>query len=237
VYTIEVGNITIDVIRKKIKNLHLGVHPPEGRVRIASPLWVKDDAIHMFAISKLPWIKRQRRKFIGQERETEREFLFRESHYLWGKRYLLNIIEHESPPKIILNKDSIDLYVRKDTPPERRRIIMNEWYRKEIKKVIPELLDKWEKIIGVSASDWRVKLMKTRWGTCNIGAKRIWFNLELAKKPVVCLEYIIVHELVHLLERRHNENFLRLMEQFMPQWRKYKEELNRLPASYAQWEY
>lgn len=234
---IEIGNITVDVFRKKIKNLHLAVHPPEGRVRIASPAGVKDEAIRLFVISRLPWIKRQQRKFQEQEREKEREFLSRESHYFFGKRYLLNVIEHDGPPGVILKKNTIDMYVRRGTTTEKRRVIMNEWYRREIKKVIPDLLEKWEKITGVSASQWRVKLMKTRWGTCNIKAKRIWFNLELAKKPVICLEYIIVHELVHLLERHHNEKFLRLMEQFMPQWKKYKEELNRLPASYAQWDY
>lgn len=234
---IEIGNITVDVFHKKIKNLHLAVHPPEGRVRISSPVRVKDEAIRLFIISKLPWIKRQQKKFREQEREREREFLSRESHYFFGKRYLLNVIEHDGPPGVILKKNTIDMYVRRGTTTEKRRVIMNEWYRKEIKKVIPELLEKWEKITGVSASQWRVKLMKTRWGTCNIKAKRIWFNLELAKKPVICLEYIIVHELVHLLERHHNEKFLRLMEQFMPQWKKYKEELNRLPASYAQWDY
>jgi len=234
---IEIGNITVDVFHKKIKNLHLAVHPPEGRVRIASPAGVKDEAIRLFVISRLPWIKRQQKKFREQEREREREFLSRESHYFFGKRYLLNVIEYDGPPGVILKKNTIDMYVRRGTTTEKRRVIMNEWYRKEIKKVIPELLEKWEKITGVSASQWRVKLMKTRWGTCNIKAKRIWFNLELAKKPVICLEYIIVHELVHLLERHHNEKFLRLMEQFMPQWKKYKEELNRLPASYAQWDY
>ncbi len=233
---IEIGNITVDVFRKKIKNLHLAVHPPEGRVRIASPLRVKDEAIRLFVTSKLPWIKRQQRKFREQEREREREFLSRESHYFFGHRYLLNVIEHDGPPEVILKKNTIDMYVRTGTATEKRRTIMNEWYRKEIKKVIPELLEKWEKITGVSAYQWRVKLMKTRWGTCNIKEKRIWFNLELAKKPVICLEYIIVHELVHLLERRHNENFVKLMEQFMPQWKKYREELNRLPAGYAGWD-
>lgn len=233
---IEIGNITVDVFRKKIKNLHLAVQPPEGRVRIASPLRVKDEAIRLFVTSKLPWIKRQQRKFREQEREREREFLSRESHYFFGHRYLLNVIEHDGPPEVILKKNTIDMYVRTGTTTEKRKIIMNEWYRKEIKKVIPELLEKWEKITGVSPLQWRVKLMKTRWGTCNIKAKRIWFNLELAKKPVICLEYIIVHELVHLLERHHNENFVKLMEQFMPQWKKYREELNRLPAGYAGWD-
>lgn len=233
---IEIGNITVDVFRKKIKNLHLAVQPPEGRVRIASPLRVKDEAIRLFVTSKLPWIKRQQRKFREQEREREREFLSRESHYFFGHRYLLNVIEHDGPPEVILKKNTIDMYVRTGTTTEKRRTIMNEWYRKEIRKVIPELLEKWEKITGVSVAQWRVKLMKTRWGTCNIKAKRIWFNLELAKKPVICLEYIIVHELVHLLERHHNENFVKLMEQFMPQWKKYREELNRLPAGYAGWD-
>jgi len=236
-YKIEVGNITIDVIRKDIKNLHLAVHPPEGRVRIASPIHIKDEAIRLFAISRIPWIKKQQRKFQEQERETEREYLIRESHYFFGKRYLLNIIEHDGPPEIVLNKKTIDFYLRKNTDIEHRKAFMKEWYRRELKKRIAPLIEKWEKITGVSPSGWNVRLMKTKWGTCNREKRKIWLNLELAKKPVVCLEYIIVHEMVHLIERHHNDNFIRLMAKFMPQWKKYKDELNRLPVGFVNWSY
>lgn len=234
---IVVGNMEVDIVRKDIKNLHLAVYPPKGRVRVASPLHVDDEAIRLFIISRMPWIKKQQRRFAEQERETSREFVTRESHYFFGKRYLLNIFETNRFAKVALNRSSIGLYVRADTGIEKRRAIMNEWYRAELKKRVPELLEKWAKTVGVSAPSWGVKLMKTKWGSCNREEKKIWLNLELAKKPVSCLEYIIVHELVHLLERHHNDIFLQYMDSFMPRWRFIKQELNRLPVSHASWSY
>lgn len=237
-YQIKISDFTIDVVRKEIKNMHLSVYPPTGRVRIAVPLAVEDEVIKLFAISKLSWIKRHQRQFETQERQSPRVFLTRESHYFEGKRYLLRIIEHEATPKIELNnKTHIDLYVRPNTTIEQRQIILNEWYRKQLKTRIPSLIEKWEKIMDVQVNDWGVKQMKTKWGTCNIEAKRIWINLELAKKPLSCLEYIIVHEMIHLQERYHNDRFLSFMEQYLPQWRFYKEELNRLPVSHGEWVY
>jgi predicted metal-dependent hydrolase len=232
-----VGSMKIDVVRKNIKNLHLAVYPPKGRVRVASPLGVTDEAIRLFVISRMSWIKKQQRRFLEQERETDREFVARESHYFFGKRYLLNIIETDKFPKVVLNKSFIDLYVRAESGTEKRQSIMNEWYRRELKKRIPELLEKWEEVVGVTTSDWGVKLMKTKWGACNREERRIWLNLELAKKPVSCLEYIIVHELVHFLERRHNDVFLQYMDSSMPHWKSIKQELNRLPVSHASWSY
>ena len=235
---ITINDIKIDVIRKKIKNIHLAVYPPTGRVRIAAPLQVNEDTIRLFTISKLAWIRRQQRKFAGQERITPREYLSRESHYFQGKRYLLNVIEEEKSPKVILkNKTYIDLHIRPDTTTAKRHEIMNEWYRAELKKLIPELIDKWEKIINVQVSEWKVKQMKTKWGSCNIAKSRIWLNLELAKKPIHCLEYIIVHEMVHLLERHHNERFLNYMNTYLPNWKQLKDEINRLPVSHVDWEY
>ncbi|OGP66850.1 MAG: metal-dependent hydrolase [Deltaproteobacteria bacterium RBG_19FT_COMBO_43_11] len=236
-HQIKVANIKIDIVRKDIKNMHLAVYPPKGRVRIAVPLRVDEEALRFFVISKLPWIKNQQRKFSGQERETAREYISRESHYLFGQRYLLNVIENEGSNKIVLHKRKIDLYTKKSTTALQRQSIMNEWYRRELKRIIPHLLAKWEKKTGVHASEWGVKLMKTKWGSCNREAKRIWLNLELAKKPITCLEYIIVHELVHLLERRHNDLFLHYMASFMPKWKSHREELNRLPVGHAQWSY
>ena len=233
-----VSNIGIDVVRKNIKNIHLAVYPPTGRVRIAAPLKVNDDAIRLFIISKLTWIKRQQRKFEGQERLSPREYKNRESHYFQGMRYLLNIIETDAPPKVVLrNKTYIDLYVRPETPVSKRHEIMTEWYRDQLKKVIPDLIKKWEKRMSISVEDWRVKLMKTKWGSCNIDKKRIWINLELAKKPIQCLEYIIVHEMIHLLERHHNDGFLNYMDTFLPNWKQLKKELNKLPVSHADWNY
>ncbi|MCX6266067.1 MAG: SprT family zinc-dependent metalloprotease [Bacteroidetes bacterium] len=230
--------LSIDVVRKDIKNMHLAVYPPNGRVRIAAPLRIDDEAVRLFAISRLGWIKRQQRKFANQDRQSPRQYKERESHYFQGKRFLLRVIEVDAPPKVIIKtKTYIDLYVRPDTTTEQRETIVNEWYRAELKKLIPSLIEKWSTQIGVSVNDWQVKQMKTKWGTCNIEKKRIWVNLELAKKPIPCLEYLIVHELVHLIERHHNDRFLSLMEQYMPQWKFYKEELNRLPVSHGEWTY
>lgn len=235
---ITISNIKINVVRKDIKNIHLAVYPPTGRVRIAAPLKVNEDAIRLFAVSKLGWIKRNQRKFEGQVRISQREYRQRESHYFQGRRYLLSIIETETTPKVILkSKKYIELFVRPETPVEKRHEIMTEWYRVQLKKEIPAIIEKWEAILKVNVSDWQVKQMKTKWGSCNIDKKRIWVNLELAKKPEHCLEYIIVHEMVHLLERHHNDRFLYYMDTYLPTWRQLKTELNKLPVSHADWSY
>ena len=232
------SQLSIDVVRKDIKNMHLAVYPPTGRVRIAAPLRINDEAVRLFAISKITWIRKQQRNFVAQDRQPPRQFKERESHYFLGKRYLLRIIEKEAPPKLVFKtKTYIDLYVRPNSTTEQRQTIMNEWYRAELKKLIPPIIYKWQKEIGVTVADWQVKQMKTKWGTCNIEKKRIWINLELAKKPIHCLEYIIVHEMIHLLERHHNDRFRFLIEKFLPQWKFYKEELNRLPVSHGEWSY
>lgn len=235
---ITISNIKIDVVRKDIKNIHLAVYPPTGRVRIAAPLKVADDAIRLFAISKLGWIKRHQRKFEGQERIPQREYKQRESHYFQGRRYLMTIIETEATPKVVLkNKKFIELHIKPETSTIKRHEILNKWYRVQLKNQIPSIIEKWGKILNVTVFDCRVKQMKTKWGSCNIEKKRIWINLELAKKPEHCLEYIIVHEMVHLLERHHNERFLFFMDKYLPNWRQLKVELNRLPVSHADWEY
>ena len=235
---ITVSDITIDVVRKNIKNLHLAVYPPTGRVRIATPLNVDDEAVRLFAISKLSWIKKHRRSFASQRRETKREYVSGESHYVEGHRYLLNVIYQNAIPKVeIRNKKYIDLYVRTSSTAEQRERVMTKWYRQRLKERIPALIEKWQTIIGVQVDAWEVKQMKTKWGTCIRESKRIWLNLELAKKPAHCLEYIIVHELVHLLERHHNDRFIALMDRFMPQWRFHQNELNQLMLSYNDWNY
>jgi predicted metal-dependent hydrolase len=237
-FQITVSNITIDVIRKDIKNIHLAVYPPTGRVRIAAPLSVNDDAIRLFAISKLGWIKRHQREFDAQERISPREYKQRESHYFQGRRYLMKIIEKDEPPKVILRaRSNIELYVRPNTSFEKRQEVITEWYRVELKKLIPAIIDKWEKSLNVNIDEWQVKQMKTNWGTCNIEKKSILINLELAKKPLHCLEYVILHEMVHLLERHHNERFLYYMDTFLPNWKQIRTELNNLPVSHADWEY
>ena len=235
---ITINNITIDVVRKDIKNVHLAVYPPTGRVRLAAPLGMNADAIRLFAVSKLGWIKRRQRQFEGQERLSAREYKDRESHYYQGRRYLLNVIEREAPPQVVLHsKTYIDLYVRPGTPAAKRHNIMTEWYRQELKALIPNLIAKWEARMNVTVEDWQVRRMKTRWGSCNIARKRIWLNLELAQKPLQCLEYIIVHEMVHLLERHHNDRFRAYMDTYLPNWKHLKAELNKLPVSHADWKY
>ncbi|MEW6296020.1 MAG: SprT family zinc-dependent metalloprotease [Candidatus Diapherotrites archaeon] len=235
---ITVNDITIEVVRKAIKNLHLGVYPPHGRVRVAAPLAVSDDAVRLAVIGKLAWIKRQQAKFEAQRRQSKREMVNGESHYFLGRRYRLRIIENRTAGKVVLRKKSfLDLYVRPEINAEQREQILLKWYRQQLKGMIPSLLGKWQSELGVQVSDWGIKKMKTKWGACNIDARRIWLNLELAKKPVQCLEYILVHELVHLLERHHNDRFQKLMDQFMPQWRLHREELNRAPLAHENWDY
>jgi len=226
---INIGSITIDVDVKDIKNMHLGVYPPNGRVRIASPLKMDAESIRLFAISKLSWIKKQQKKFKDQDRESPREYINRESHYYKGKRYLLNVIEQESgaPEVIIRNKKYIDLYVREGSSAAQREKALKEWYRKQLHQTAAPLIEKWEERIGVELNDWRIRQMKTKWGSCNIEAKRIWLNLELAKKPLEALEYIIVHELCHLLERHHNERFVTYLDRYMSNWREVRKGLNK----------
>lgn len=236
--TIEIGSLSIEIVRKDIKNIHLAVYPPNGRVRLATPQHVEEETIRLFILSKLTWIKAQQRKFNDQNRQGPREYIERESHYFQGRRYLLRITEENKPPKVVLkNKTYLDLHIRPGTPVAQRQNIVNEWYRAQLKTQIEPLLEKWLPIIGVTLNDWQVKYMRTKWGTCNIEARRIWINLELAKKPVACLEFIIVHELVHLLERRHNDRFLGYMNRFLPNWKQLRDELNRLPVSHLEWEY
>ncbi len=237
-HQIVVNGIAVDVVRKNIKNLHLSVYPPDGRVRVASPLNVNDEAVRLFVISKMAWIKRNRAKYLNQERQPERKYISGESHYFRGQRYILNVIYHTGYPKVIIrNKKYIDLYVREGYTVMQRENVMTSWYRKNLKEQIPPLIEKWQKITGVEEVQWGVKKMKTLWGSCNQEAKRIWLNLELAKKPERSLEYIIVHELVHLFERNHTERFIEYMDKFLPEWRALKDELNQSVLKHEQWKY
>jgi predicted metal-dependent hydrolase len=237
-HQITVNGLVVDVVRKNIKNLHLGVYPPAGRVRVAAPLQVNDESVRLFTISRLAWIKRQQAKFENQERQSAREFVSGESHYYQGNRYLLNVMYQKGSPAVIIrNNKTMDLYVRPGSDTSERERILNTWYRKQLKEEIAPLIAKWEAIIGVKVAEWGVKQMKTKWGTCNSNAQRIWLNLELIKKPVHCLEYIIVHEMIHLLERHHNERFIAYMNSFMPLWQYYREELNRAPLGHESWDY
>lgn len=222
-----IGNIKIEVVKKKIKNLHLYVQPPNGRVKITAPIMMKDEIIRDFAASKLSWIKKHQARFQEKEREPKKEYISGEYHYYLGKRYLLNVVHTNKKQGVrIRENNQIDLFVREGSSVEKREHVMREWYRNELKKQVPDLIEKWENKIGVKVNSWGVKLMKTRWGTCNPKARRIWINLELAKKDPRCLEYIVVHEMVHLLERGHNKRFYAYMDQFLPDWKEIKKVLN-----------
>ena len=234
---IQLGDIAVDVIRKDIKNVHLSIHPPTGRVRIAAPERMSLDIVRVFAISKLGWIKRHQRKIREQERETPREYLDRESHYVWGRRYLLKVIEENAPPKVELRHNNLILQTRPAASKDAKETILYKWYRDEIKIAAPLLIDKWQRLMHVRVDDLFVQRMKTKWGSCNQERRTIRLNAELAKKPRECLEYIVVHEMVHLLERTHNDHFIALMDRFMPKWQSYRDNLNRLPVRHEDWVY
>lgn len=231
------GNINIDVVFKDIKNVHLSVYPPNGRVRIAAPVRMNLDTLRVFAISKLAWIKQQRKKIRGQERESPREYLDRESHYVWGKRYLLRVIEEEAAPHLQITPRKMILRVRPGTDTAAREAIVAQWYRQQLKVVIPDLIAKWEKKLRVKVNGFFIQRMKTKWGSCNPTAGTIRINSELAKKPRECLEYIVVHELVHLRESRHNDRFFALLEKHMPMWQRHRDELNRGVLAHEEWTY
>ena len=227
-----IANIVVVVVKKDIKNLHLNVLPPDGRVRVSVPIRMDDDSVRLFIISKLQWIQKHVNKFREQPIDVPRRYITGESHYYKGEKYLLNIIEYDGKPHIAINnKKYIDFYVKQSAGLEQKKKIFSHWQREELIKELSIFFIKWQKIMGVTANECRIKQMKTKWGTCNIRARRIWINLELIKKPVYCLEYIVIHELAHLIEKNHNKKFVAIMDKFSPQWRSYKKELNNLLPS------
>jgi predicted metal-dependent hydrolase len=234
---IRLGNTPVDVVFKDIKNVHLTVHPPEGRVRIAAPQRMTLDRVRLFAITKLDWIRAQQKALRGQDREPRREFITRESHYLWGRRYLMVVEEADRPPSVEVRPRRIKLTVRPKTTLRARTALMERWYRDQVRDALPNLLERWEPVVGVKAGRVAVRRMKTRWGSCNHNSGSILLNTELAKKPAECLEYVLVHELIHLLEPTHNAHFIALMDDFMPAWRHYRRVLNRLPIRQENWTY
>ena len=226
---VRLGDLHIDVVRKDIKHIHLSVHPPAGRVRIAAPRPVSDEAIRAFAVGKLPWIRRQVVKFQAQERELPRDYVDRETHYVWGRRYLLHVVERSAAPSVELQAGRLTLYVRPNTGKVRRAEVVDAWYRQELRLASSRLAARWQKRLGVDLRAIHVQRMRTRWGSCNPAAGSIRLNTELAKKPRACLEYIVVHELMHLLEPTHNARFVWLLDQWLPGWEQRRAMLNRLP--------
>lgn len=236
VETIDIGEIRVDVVKKDIKNLHLSVYPPNGAVRISAPLRMNIDTIRIYAVSKIGWIKEQQQKFCSQEREPPREYIERESHYLWGQRYLLKVIEENTAPRVELDHKVIFLYVRPGTDEEKKKNVFSEWYRQQLKEAVPPLIAKWEPLMNVKVERFFVQQMKTKWGSCNPEARTIRLNSELAKKPRECLEYVVVHEMAHLLEPSHNDRFVRAMNRFIPNWQHLRDTLNNLPTKQEHWE-
>ena len=233
-----VRGIEVQVVRKAIKNLHLAVYPPDGRVRVAVPKHISDDHVRLAVISRLAWIKKQQADFLAQPRQSAREMITGESHSVFGKRYRLEVIERRGRHEVIIkNNTTLQLFINPGTTRANRLQVLNEWYRAQLKARIPELIKYWQAIIGVEVMAWGVKKMKTKWGSCNAGQRRIWLNLELAKKPPECLEYILVHEVVHFLERHHNDRFRDFMDRFLPQWRLSRDVLKREPLGHGVWEY
>lgn len=230
-----IRGIDIDVIYKDIKNLHIGVYPPMGRVRVAAPERLNDDHVRLAVIQRLPWIKKQREQMISADRQSEREMVTGESHYVWGIRHRLKIIERPGRAHLEVDGERLLLYVPSNTTTERRRELLDHWYREQLRRAIPDLIAKWEPKLGVSVPRWSIRRMKTKWGSCNRETGHIWFNVELAKKHPDCLEYIVVHEMTHHLERNHSERFTKLMDKHMPDWRSRRDQLNDAPLAVESW--
>ena len=226
------------MVRKDIKNLHLSVYPPKGRVRVAAPLAMSDDAVRVAVIGKLGWIRRQREAFKRQPRLAEPEAVSGESLYLFGKRYRLRVVTIDGRTQVLVpNKTRVELHVRDGASDNDRLTALDRWYRKELRAALTPLVDQWEPALGVSARFWGVKRMKTKWGSCNSADRRIWVNSELAKKPLSCLEYIVVHELIHICEPKHNERFISLMDTHLPDWPQRRTLLNTSPLAHEDWTY
>lgn len=229
-YKLRVGNEEIDVQRKRIKHLYLGVSRDDGRLKVSAPLRVSDAALAAFVLSKQHWINKQRtnlRALQVKSAHAELQYVSGEPHFYRGDRYHLNVIHEKSSPRVAIRDNQyLDIYIHESTSKDQRRKLLSQWYRHELKQLVPPLIEKWQPVMGVKVKEWQIKQMKTRWGSCNIAAQRIWLNLELIKKPAICLEYVVVHELVHLLESSHNARFKSYMDRFMPNWREHKRLLN-----------
>ena len=226
--TVHIGDLQVEVVRKNIRSLRLTVYAPDGRIRVAVPTRTSDKAIQDFVAARRTWINKHQEKFKSQKPAAELLYVSGETHYYQGVGYLLQLHAFDGAPHVICRESLIlDLYVREGSTQQQREKVLQAWYRGQLKAQLPEMVAQWQKVVGVQANEWGVKLMKTRWGTCNIRAKRIWLNLELIKRPTLCLEYVVVHELVHLHERLHNARFWSLMDQYMPAWRTYREQLKK----------
>jgi hypothetical protein len=235
---LDVGGLVVEVVRKDVKNLHLGVYPPSGRVRVAAPIAVSDEAVRLAVIGKLPWIRRQQETFKRQPRQSAREATTGESHYVFGQRRRLRVVADASRAHVVqATKTRLEIHVPPGSTPESRVAVLDRWQRQLLREAIEPLFEQWQKTLGVSPSSVGIKRMKTKWGSCNVASGSVWINSELAKKPIDCVEYIVVHELVHLLVPTHGERFIDLMDQHMPGWRNRRDQLNSMPLSHENWSY
>ena len=233
--TIQLGDITIAVTRKDIKHVHLSVHPPNGRVTLVAPKATRPEVARAYAVSKLGWIRDQQAKLRSQARETPRQFVERESHYLWGRRYLLSVIEKDEKPSVQLGHRRITLSVRPGSTIAKREEIMHKWHKSLLHEAVPALIRKWEAKLQVAVAGYFLQRMKTKWGGCNHRAKHIRLNTELVKKPKDLLEYVVAHEMIHLIEPTHSDRFIALMSEQYPGWREARAELNELPLAAEEW--
>lgn len=232
---LRVGGVPVDVIYKDIKNLHIGVYPPAGRVRVAAPISFDDERVRLAVVRRLTWIRRQRERLRAAERQTVREMVTGESHFVWGLRYRLKVVERSGRSHVEMDGTRLLLYVPEGTDATRRRDVLARWYRQQLKLALPAIIAKWEPIIGATVPRWSVRRMKTKWGSCNRETRHIWFNVELAKKHPDCLEYVVVHEMTHFLERNHGDRFVQLMDGFMPDWRARRDQLNAAHLRHEEW--
>ena len=230
-----VAGLGVDVVYKDIKNLHISVYPPVGRVRVAAPAQTDEDTIRLAVVQRLSWIKRQREQLQKAERQTRREMLSGETHYVWGERYLLDVSRTSGHFHVEAQGKTLWVVTPEGTDAEGRRAALDRWYRRELKASVPALIEKWQPIVGVEVDKIVIRRMKTKWGTCIAQSRTIWLNPELAKKNPRCLDYIVVHELTHLLERGHGERFVALMNENMPDWRTRRDELNEAPLAQESW--
>ncbi|MBQ5940393.1 M48 family metallopeptidase [Massilia sp. AB1] len=233
--TIQLGEISIAVIRKDIKNVHLTVHPPDGRVTLAAPTSTRLEVARAYAISKLVWIRDQQKKLECQARETPRQYVERESHHVWGRRYLMTVGYQDVKPTVIVSNKRFTLIVRPGSSAEKRAEVMHEWHKSLLHEVVPHLIQKWERKLKVSVSGYFLQRMKTKWGSCNHAERNIRLNTELVKKPKDLLEYVVVHEMAHLIEPTHNDRFIAILDEHYPSWREARGELNELPLAAEVW--
>lgn len=233
--TIELGDIVILVTRKDVKHVHLSVYPPNGRVTLVAPKGTRSEVVRAYAASRLGWIRNQQERLRSQQRETPRQFIERESHYLWGRRYLMSVVENDEKPSIQLDHRRITLTVRPGSSQAKREAVMHDWHKSLMYEVVPAMIRKWEPKLGVKVASLYLQRMKTKWGSCNYQEGNIRINTELVKKPKDLLEYVVVHEMVHLIEPTHSERFEALMNEHCPSWREARAELNELPLTAETW--